>query len=225
MKVVALLPMKANSERVIGKNFRNFAGKPLFRWMLDKLIEMPEIDQIIINTDARDILNEHGLNESAKVLIRDRAPEICGDFVSMNKVINDDINNIESDIFLMTHTTNPMLTKDSIVKAIHKFKESLIKGLADSLFTVDRTHDRFYDSNALPLNHDPNKLLRSQDLEPWYKENSNLYLFTKKSFIKTGSRIGSQPTMFETSPYESLDIDTPFDWDLAETMVKNHLNK
>ena len=47
-KIVALLPMKANSERVKGKNFRDFNGKPLFRWTLDTLLANEEIDKIII---------------------------------------------------------------------------------------------------------------------------------------------------------------------------------
>ena len=55
-KIVALLPMKANSERVKGKNFKIFNSKPLFRWMLDTLLAIKEIDQVIINTDAREIL-------------------------------------------------------------------------------------------------------------------------------------------------------------------------
>ncbi len=80
-RVVALLPMKANSERVKGKNFREFCGKPLFRWILDTLLKAKAIDQIVINTDARHILAEYGLAENERVLIRDRKPEICGDLV------------------------------------------------------------------------------------------------------------------------------------------------
>ena len=111
MKVVALLPMKANSERVKGKNFRVFGNKPLYKWMLDKLIDIQEIDQIIINTDAENILIENGFTEHPKVLIRQRKKEICGDMVSMNLVIKDDIDNVDSDIYLMTHTMNHCLPK------------------------------------------------------------------------------------------------------------------
>lgn len=225
MKVVALLPMKANSERVKGKNFRNFAGKPLYRWMLDTLLSVEEIDCIVINTDARSILAKDGLFESDRVIIRDRREEICGDMVSMNTIIEDDINNIESDVFLMTHTTNPLLNRASVKSAISDFKNALQNGWADSLFTVNKVQDRFYDKNAVPINHDPNNLIRTQDLEPWYQENSNLYIFTKKSFVKTQARIGANPIMLETAPYESTDIDTPADWDLGEVMVAYYRNK
>ena len=79
MKTIALLPMKAHSERVSGKNFKSLAGKPLFKWILDSLLAVKEIDQIIINTDARDILADHGLTTGGRILIRDRRREICGD--------------------------------------------------------------------------------------------------------------------------------------------------
>lgn len=225
MKVVALLPMKANSERVKGKNFRDFGGKPLFRWMLDTLKSVSMIDTVVINTDAREILAENGLIDGERIIIRDRKSEICGDFVSMNVIINDDILNIDADIFLMTHTTNPLLSKESVEAAISQFKDALNHGTANSLFTVNKVQERFYDSSAKALNHDPENLVRTQDLEPWYQENSNLYLFTKEGFKSTNARIGSKPMMLETPPFESTDIDTPDDWDLAEVMVEYYRKK
>src|SRR5688572_31794219 len=89
--LVALLPMKAHSARISGKNFRDFAGKPLFRWILDTLLSMPEIDLVVINTDAREILATKGLVQSDRILIRERKPELCGDDVSMNLILADDI--------------------------------------------------------------------------------------------------------------------------------------
>ena len=221
MKIVALLPMKANSERVKGKNFKNFCGKPLFKWVLDKLLDINEISQVIINTDAQDILYENGMEDNEKILVRNRRKEICGDLVSMNLVINDDVENIEADIYLMTHTTNPLISVDTIKKAISKFTKALESNQnIDSLFSVNLIQERYYDSAVKPINHDPNNLVRTQDLEPWFKENSNLYLFTKASFMKTKARIGEKPMMLVTPANESIDIDNPDDWDLAELMVE-----
>ncbi|MEF8733010.1 MAG: hypothetical protein V5B40_14225 [Candidatus Accumulibacter meliphilus] len=120
-RIVALLPMKANSERVKGKNFRDFCGKPLFRWILDTLLEVKEIDQVIINTDARQILADNGLTDTDRITIRDRKPEICGDLVSMNLVLADDIANVPADVYLMTHTTNPLMSADTVSKALAAF--------------------------------------------------------------------------------------------------------
>lgn len=214
-RIVALLPMKANSVRVKGKNFRDFCGKPLFRWILDTLLAVEEIDQIIINTDARHILAENGLVDTDRITIRDRKPEICGDHVSMNLVLADDGANVPADLYLMTHTTNPLLSADTIRQAIAAFVDAKALNAADSLFTVDKVQTRFYRADCSPVNHDPNHLIPTQDLEPWFEENSNLYLFTAESFATTKARIGKQPMMYESPIFESIDIDTPADWDFA----------
>lgn len=218
--VVALLPMKAHSERVRNKNFRDFNGKPLFRWILDTLLSVTEISEVIINTDARPILAEHKLSDSARIRIRDRKPEICGDFVSMNKVLEDDVINVQANVYLMTHTTNPLLTADTIRKALRRFEEESAVGGQDSLFTVNKFQTRFYKENGAPINHDPNKLVRTQDLEPWFEENSNLYIFTRESFIKEKARIGKRPVLFETPKLECIDIDDQDDWELALAVAK-----
>ena len=206
-RVVALLPMKANSERVKGKNFRDFCGKPLFRWILETLLAVEEIDQVVINTDAREILADNGLVETDRIVIRDRKPEICGDLVSMNLVLADDVANVDADVYLMTHTTNPLMSAETVRGALKAFLASRAKESADSLFTVDKVQTRFYRSDCSAVNHDPDNLIRTQDLEPWFEENSNLYIFTRDSFRKTNARIGKQPMMYEGPQFESIDID------------------
>ncbi|MGH8048621.1 MAG: cytidylyltransferase domain-containing protein [Chthoniobacterales bacterium] len=218
-QTVALLPMKAHSARVSGKNFRPFAGKPLFRWILDTLLSLDEIDAVIINTDARDILAQNGLVSTNRVIVRDRKPEICGDFVSMNLVLADDIENVSASAYLMTHTTNPLLGADSIRRALAAYNAGVAAGSCDSLFTVNRFQTRFYREDGSPVNHDPNVLLRTQDLEPWFEENSNLYIFNREGFERANARIGAKPIMFETPRIESADIDDQEGWDIAEKLA------
>ena len=220
MSTIALLPMKAHSARVTGKNFRDFAGKPLFRWILDTLLEVKEIDRIVINTDARDILAEKGLIDTDRILIRDRKPEICGDFVSMNLVIADDLENIPADAYVMTHTTNPLISAPTIRAALQSYESGVASGAHDSLFTVNKFQTRFYRTDGSPVNHDPDNLIRTQDLEPWFEENSNLYIFSRESFAATNARIGKKPILFETPRAESADIDDQEGWNIAETLAK-----
>ena len=217
-KIIALLPMKANSERVPGKNFKSLAGQPLFTWILNTLCSIEIIDNIIINTDAAEILNRHSAYlGNSKIIIRKRKKDLCGDSVSMNLVIKDDLENVDSDIYLMTHTTNPLLSSSIITKMIDFYYNNLT--CYDSLFTVNKYQTRFYKKDGEPINHSPNKLIRTQDLEPWYEENSCLYLFTKKSFNKTGARIGETPFLFEIPKIESIDIDDNEDFGLAEAVL------
>lgn len=211
--------MKANSQRVKGKNFRPLHGKPLFRWILDSLLAVDEIAEVVINTDARHILAENGLTDGGRVRIRDRKPELVGDTVSMNLILADDIAAVEADTYLMTHTTNPMLSPATIASALARYQAGVTAGEADSLFTVNRIQTRFYRADASAVNHDPDNLIQTQDLEPWFEENSNLYIFSRASFAATNARIGRKPLLHEMSKLEALDIDTPEDWDLAEAVA------
>ncbi len=217
--IVALLPMKAHSARVSGKNFRDFNGKPLFRWILDTLLEIPEISKIVINTDAHEILGEKGLIDAKRIQIRYRSANLCGDFVSMNRILEDDIKHVPADRYLMTHTTNPLLKTSTIRRALGAFQQARETGTADSLFAVNRIQTRFYREDGTAVNHDPKSLVRTQDLEPWYEENSTLYIFTAESFAKTNARIGERPILFETPKLESIDIDGQEDWDLAKALA------
>ena len=218
-KVTALLPIKGNSERVPGKNFKMLGNKPLFLWILETLTNIELVSEIIINTDAEKELKQSGLTTNSKIKIINRPHEICGDHISMNKVIAYDLTQTNSDIYLMTHVTNPFLSRETIYSAIKTFKRSLVENAYDSLFSVTKHQCRFYDTSSKALNHDPNNLIPTQDLPIFYEENSLLYLFTKDSFNQTSARIGKSPQMFETPFLESIDIDTPNDWQLAEKIV------
>lgn len=222
---VALLPMKAHSARVPGKNFRKFAGKPLFRWILDTLLEAPQIELVVINTDARAILADHGLTSTERILIRDRRPEICGDMVSMNKVLADDVKSVSANTYVMTHTTNPLLSSATLRHALEKYQSVRADGSGDSLFTVNRLQSRFYRSDASAVNHDPSNLIRTQDLEPWFEENSHLYIFSGESFSRTSARIGTKPVLSETPRIESFDIDDEDGWKLAEIVAERRLSQ
>jgi len=217
---VALLPMKAHSGRVPGKNFRPFAGRPLFRWILDTLLGLGEIEAVIINTDAREILAAHGLTGSGRVTIRDRPAGLRGDAVSMNRVLADDVAQVASRCYVMTHTTNPLLGAATIRRAIAAYRAGVAAGRGDSLFSVNRLQSRIYREDGSPVNHDPARLIPTQDLEPCFEENSNLYVFSRESFARTGARIGARPLLFETPRLESADIDDEEGWLIAETLAR-----
>jgi CMP-N-acetylneuraminic acid synthetase len=164
-----------------------------------------------------------GVDRLPRVQLRDRKPELCGDLVSMNRVLEDDVAAVPADLYVMTHATNPLLGAATISRAIAAFLAKRSHGEADSLFTVNRFQSRFYGSDGRPINHDPRNLVRTQDLEPWFEENSNLYLFTAESFASTRARIGARPMMFETPRLESLDIDDQDEWDAAEIVARQRL--
>ena len=211
--------MKANSERVLNKNFRLIGRKPLYYWMLETLFAVEVIDRVIINTDADQELFSNFIG-NRKLVIRSRKPSLCGDLVSMNKIIEDDILSDGSDNFLMTHTTNPLISTKTLSNAIDIFMNR-DKNKHDSLYSATKFQGRFYYEESVAINHNPNELLRTQDLPPVYLENSCLYLFDKSIFLDTKTRIGKKPILFETPQLESIDIDTEDDWYLANLLISD----
>ncbi|MGK0286497.1 MAG: CMP-N-acetylneuraminic acid synthetase [Salibacteraceae bacterium] len=219
MKITALLPMKGNSERVPNKNLKFFSGSPLYHKILNSLLASKYIDKVVINTDSKEISEDISANYGENVIIIERPKEIIGDHVSMNKVIAYDINKVDSDYYIQTHSTNPLLKTETIDNAI----ETLLKRKEthDSIFSVTRMQTRLYGSDGTPLNHDPVKLIRTQDLPPIYEENSNLYIFSKQSFENSGGkRIGKNALMFEIEKIEAIDIDELHDFIMAESLYK-----
>jgi len=219
MKVTLLLPMKGNSERVPNKNLKWFNGKPLFHAVIDELIKSKYINKVIINTDS-DLIAESAINAYKDFIFIHKRPEnIQGDFISMNKIIEHDLNNSDSDIYIQAHSTSPLLVIKSLDSAIERML-SKSKNF-DSIFSVTKIQTRFYDKNGNPFNHEPKELLRTQDLEPLFEENSGFYIFTKESFKNADNkRIGLRPLMFEIDKIEAIDIDEPSDFIIAETLHK-----
>lgn len=218
MKIAALIPMKEHSQRVPNKNIKDFNGKPLFYWIFQTLMKVKSIDKIFLDTDS-DIICEKVRKYFPDIIIIKRPENLIGDFVSVNKLINNDLKEIDNyEYFIQTHSTNPLLKSSTITTAIDFYKDNL--NIYDSVFSVTKIQSRFYDVYGNPINHDPIELLRTQDIPPLYEENSCFYIFSKSSFNKTKARIGSKPYLFEISQKESIDIDTNDDFLLAETFSK-----
>lgn len=218
MKVVALLPMKAHSERIPNKNMRLFGGRPLYHCVAQILECSSFVNRIVIDTDS-DAIAQDALNHFPKVQINERPVELRGDFVSTNKVLAHDIELSEGEHFLQTHCTNPLLTKETLERAIQDY--FAMPPDYDSLFSVTRIQTRLYWESGEPVNHNPQELLRTQDLPPLFEENSNMYVFSRTSFqTASKNRIGLKPKMFVMDKAEAVDIDEEEDWQLAEALYE-----
>ncbi len=219
--IVALVPMRHHSQRVIGKNYRLLAGNPLFYHIVETLSHCNDISKIVIDTDSPDIKNLLK-KDFPNVLVFNRPDNLRDDKIPMNEILLYDTSQVQADLYLQTHSTNPLLTPETISKAIQIIKINF--PAFDSLFSVTRIQSRLWDSLARPINHNPAILLQTQDLPPVYEENSCLYIFTRQILETKRSRIGDRPLMFEISSTEAWDIDEEEDFKLAELLLKNRKN-
>ena len=219
LNITALIPMKAHSERIPNKNMTLFAGKPLYHHIVDKLSGSSYINKIIIDTDSNEI-SDNIKSFFKDVEIINRPENLCGDYVSMNKIIAYDLSKTNDKYFFQTHSTSPLIKTETIDNAIKHYFDN--KHKYDSVFSVTKLQARLYNKNIEAINHNPDKLIRTQDLEPVFIDNSNFYIFSRESFANSGNhRIGKNPFMYEINKLEAIDIDEPEDLLLAEILYIN----
>jgi CMP-N-acetylneuraminic acid synthetase len=219
--LVALVPMRHHSQRVPGKNYRILAGKPLFHHIIETLLAVPEITQVVVDTDSEPVMDGLRL-DFPQVKIIQRPENLQADNVPMNDILIYDTGQIQANFYLQTHSTNPLLKPETVSSAI----QSLMTNYPthDSLFSVTRLQTRLYDQNGRAINHDPSVLIQTQDLPPVYEENSCLYIFTRENLLKRHHRIGEKPLMFEMDADEAWDIDEELDFAITDFLLrrKNH---
>jgi len=216
IKVAALVPMRHHSQRVPGKNYRPLAGKPLFHHIIETLQAVPEVNQIVVDTDSEPVME--GLREHFPlVTIINRPEHLRPDDVAMNEILAHDTGQVEAEFYLQTHSTNPLLKAGTVSDAIQRFLGGY--PAYDSLFSVTRWQTRLYDQLGRAINHNPMILLQTQDLPPVYEENSCLYIFTRETLLAGRNRLGHRPLMFEIEAAEAWDIDNPLDFAIVDFLL------
>ena len=217
MKIAAFVPMRHHSVRVSGKNYRLMNGKPLYHYIMESLLKVPEIDQVVVDTDSPVVI-EGLAKDFPQVSALLRPEHLRADDVPMNEILMYDTSQIPADYYLQTHCTNPLLKPETISAAIRALQDKAY--MYDSLFSVTEVKKRFWDQLARPINHNQNILLRTQDLPPIYEENSCIYIFTREVLEKKYTRIGERPLLFPIAAREAQDIDDEFEFIITEMMMK-----
>ncbi|MBV6449731.1 MAG: CMP-N,N'-diacetyllegionaminic acid synthase [Anaerolineales bacterium] len=217
MKIVALVPMRHHSQRVPGKNYRPLAGKPLFHHIIETLLAVPEINQIVVDTDSEQVID--GLRQhfpSVQIIVRPES--LRADDVPMNEILIHDTGQFEADFYLQTHSTNPLLKTETVSKAIQLLLTNYPS--RDSLFSVTRLQTRLYDQHGNAINHNPKELIQTQDLPPVYEENSCVYIFKRENLVAKRHRISDKPLLFEIPADEAWDIDEELDFAICDFLLK-----
>jgi len=214
--IAALVPMRHHSQRVPGKNYRLLAGKPLYHHILQTLLSCPEIAQVVVDTDSPEILA--GLQQDfPQVIALERPAYLRADDIPMNEVLIYDTSQVAADLYLQTHSTNPLLRAGTVSRAVQSLLDSY--PAYDSLFSVTRLQTRLWDQLGRAINHNPAILLQTQDLPPVYEENSCLYIFNRQTLVTRRNRLGERPMMFEMDASEAWDIDEELDFLICDLLV------
>ena len=218
LNFAALVPIKEASQRLPKKNFLKFCGKPLYHYILETLCKVSQIREVIVDTDSAEIL-DCAPNISSKIKAIPRKRDLCGDYAPFLDILHYDMSKSKCDHFIQSHVTNPLLTVETVESGIEFY--STHWRTCGSVFSAVPIRSRLY-KGGHAINHDPlDRLLRTQDLEEVYKENSNFYIFSRENMSKENHRIGSRSLPFMMKELESVDIDNKEDFILAELLYQN----
>lgn len=217
MKIVAFVPIKMNNERLPGKNIKRLSnGQPLIRCILDTLQKVSSLDSIYVYCSDPKI--QEYLPGGVKYL--QRASYLDLSETSFNKVLTSFAEDVDADVYLLTHATAPFITANSFEKGI----DAVVSGKYDSALSVEKLQE-FLWKDGVPLNYDPKRIARTQDLEPFYKETCGMYIYTRDLIRRENRRIGHRPYLVEVSRIEACDINDTEDFALADAISIYHMQQ
>lgn len=213
MKIVAVVPMKLNNERLPGKNTKYFEnGKPLCTYILNTLLKIKKIDEVYVycsNEKIKDYI-PHGIKFLKRSIKFDTSA------TKMNEILRAFSDEVDADIYVMTHATSPFISELSIEKGLEK----VIKGDYDSSLAVKKVQD-FLWKDGKPFNYDLCNIPRTQDLDPIYKETSGFYIYKKSVIKEHNRRVGFKPYLQEVNEIEGIDIDEEIDFIIANAICNS----
>lgn len=217
MKIAAVIPVRKGSQRVKDKNLRPFAGTSLLEIKLNMLLKVPEIDSIVVNTNSEaaiELVEEDYLG--TKVTYHRREEYYASSQCSGSEFFKHLAEVTDTDVFIYTPCTSPFVKPETVSKCIRQF---LAHPEYDCLATV-RSVKEFLWLDGKALNYDPLHAPNSQNLPNIVALNFGTTVVNRQTIIENCNIIGKKPQFVLTDEIESVDIDTPLDFYLAEQMYK-----
>lgn len=222
-KVIALIPARGGSQRLPRKNVLPLDGKPLIGWSIEAAISCAYIDEVLVSTDDQEIADV-ALEFGASV------PELRPKYLASNTAKTESvlIYTLENfgegyEILVLLQPTSPLRSTRNITEALEEFAKKKAKTVVSvtpcehSPLWTNKLHE---DGSMRDfLSHQA--LQRSQDLGRYYRLNGAVYVFDIVDFLnKKAIRYTDETFPYVMDNYSSIDIDSVFDFELAEFFIK-----
>ena len=209
-KIVSFIPIKLNNQRLPGKNLMELAGRPLCEYIFNTINEVETISEKYVYCSEEKIKSY--IPNGIQFLKRDSY--LDGFQVKGLEIIDYFVRDIDADIYVLTHVTQPFTKPESIKKALDKV---LYEGY-DSAFSCTCIQDYCW-YKGIPFNYDLEDIVTTQNLEPIFMETGAFFIFRKEVFTKSHRRIGKNPYMCVIDKLEAVDIDTKDDFEFAQVVA------
>ncbi len=210
MKVVSFIPIKLDNQRLPGKNLLDLEGRPVCDYIFKTVESIDEIDEKYVYCSDEAI--KPYIPKGLTFLQRDKY--LDGYLVKGLEIIDAFVKDVDADVYVLTHATQPFTKAESLRNALEK----VTSGAYDSAFSAVVLQDYMW-YHGKPFNYDLTDIVRTQELEPVYMETGAFFIFRKEVFTKLHRRIGENPYIYEIDQFEAVDIDTAEDFEFAKAVA------
>lgn len=224
MRKIAIIPLRAGSKGILGKNKKKLLGIPLFSWILGEAI-FSDLDKIYIFTDDKDIVSivreNYFWTDKVEIMIRSNksATDTASTEMGMKELAKKI--NYNFDILCLLQATSPLTSREDINNCLNK----LVEEKYDSALTVVNTMRFIWTKNGESLNYDFKNRPRRQEFSGMLVENGAVYTTTKQQFLESGIRIGGNIAVVKMPEDTLTEIDEIEDWIIMEKLLENRLMK
>lgn len=225
IKILAYIPARSGSKRIKNKNIRNFCGKPLIAHAISLALSNEYIDKVIVDTDSPSIAHIAKKYKADVPFLRPRrlaqdTSQLIDSVIYLLKKLKNE-KKYQPDYVLLLQATSPLSSQDDINKCI----ETALKENAESVVTLCRTEPLLFnmkpDKTIALANVKKLTSTNSQELPKAYMLNGNVFLIKTKALYRERKFFTKKTKGILSSMLQSVDIDTPEDWALAEIIYKH----
>ncbi len=232
-KTVCIIPARGGSKRIPRKNVLPLAGVPLLAYPLRSAKEADVFDRIVVSTDDPEIAD---LARSEDIEVDQRPAELCGDKIRMVEVVEEfllrDENRDKYESVAALLPTCPFRTAEDISNAYNLFQshpdEPFLLGVVEYEFPPQLAMEPGAEGDKRVTMVDPaayGMTTRSQDIRKLLHPNGSIYLGNVKQFLERSTFFQERMLAYVMPPERSFDIDYPYQFQIAEGMMAQLLNK
>ncbi len=225
MKLVVLIPARGGSKGVPGKNIKLLNGRPLIQYTIDAAREICSDADIHVSSDDLNIINV--VSKLGLEVPYIRPSELSTDAASSFEVIQHEIAFLESinsnpEVLILLQPTSPFRIGKHILEALSLFDLS-----CDLVVSVKESKSSPYfnimeeDKDGFLIKSKPNNFTRRQDCPPVFELNGAIYIYNLESLKKEGAKGIKKIKKYVMDEMSSHDIDTMYDWKIAELIGLN----
>lgn len=212
MKVVAFLPAKGTSERIASKNMKLLNGKPLFLHTLEKLVSCDFIDEVYLDSESDEILN---YASHLNYIPLKRKAELATNRTDGHQLFYNEVSQVKADIYVQILGTSPFISKSTIKKGI----DILINDESYDSVVLMKKDKQYLWKDGNPV-YDKFNIPNSNTLPDTIIESMGMYIIRSETAHSKRMRFGDRVYMLYADPIETIDVNYPEEFELADLIMK-----